>query len=451
MDKVKRLDADVVIAGSGPAGATVARELSKKGKKVIVLEKGPWLRRVGSIMLFAKSVEKRGNIRTIEDDGSIIFQAKCVGGGSLAYMGIVGEPHHDTWKKYGVDITQEVKEAREDCRVSNIPDWLIAPGAKRLLTAAQELGYPWKTMERFFDPAKCKAGCMKCLYGCPEGSKWTAVEFIREAEENGARILSNVTVRDVIVADGIAGGMRARGNDGQQYEINAKIAVASAGGMGTAHILQRSGIYEAGRSFVGDPTVSVRGFVKEGIGQIGELGVSVGWHDKENGVLFANALPSRSIYTLLTLIGPNKRQGMRNLFRYKRAMQIMCKVADESEGRVFFEEGKVSKTYTKRDLDRLDYGRSVAEKILIKAGCDPYSIVYTQSVLGHPGGTARIGTLVDSNLETSIKNLYCCDTSIMPEGPGIPPVLTLVSIAKRLAKHLDTVLSGEKQQEMVHI
>ena len=440
-NKLQRLEADVVIAGSGPGGATVARELSKKGKKVIVLEKGPWVKKVGNLMVFTKAVENKGQLKTIENDNSIVFQARCIGGGSLLYMGAVGEPDHAMWKKYGIDLTQEAQEARKDCRVNKVPDHLISPGVKRLLTAANDMGYPWKNMDRFFDPAKCKAGCMKCIFGCPENSKWTAVEFIREAEQNGARVLPNVTVRDVIVENGVAGGMKARGKDGQDYEVHAKIVVSSAGGMGSARILQRSGIPEAGSSFVGDPTVSVMGFLKEGTGQVGELGMSIGWHDDEHGVLFANAFASRSVYTAVQLMGPHKMKGVRNLFRYKKGMQIMCKITDEFEGRVFLEEGKVSKKYTRRDLQRLDYGKAVAEKILTRAGCDPYSFEYSQNVLGHPGGTARIGTVLDSNLQTRIKNLYCCDTGMFPEDLGIPPTLSLVSLAKRLAKHLDTVLT----------
>ncbi len=34
------LTADVIVIGSGPGGATVARELSHAGKKVIILDKG---------------------------------------------------------------------------------------------------------------------------------------------------------------------------------------------------------------------------------------------------------------------------------------------------------------------------------------------------------------------------------------------------------------------------
>jgi choline dehydrogenase-like flavoprotein len=51
----------------------------------------------------------------------------------------------------------------------------------------------------------------------------------------------------------------------------------------------------------------------------------------------------------------------------------------------------------------------------------------------------RIGKLVDTSLESPIKNLYCCDTSILPEAGGIPPTMTIVVLGKRLARHLQTI------------
>ncbi len=48
--------------------------------------------------------------------------------------------------------------------------------------------------------------------------------------------------------------------------------------------------------------------------------------------------------------------------------------------------------------------------------------------------------MLDDNLETKVKNLYCCDTSVFPEAPGIPPAMTIVVLAKRLAKRLETIV-----------
>jgi choline dehydrogenase-like flavoprotein len=45
--KVKGLEADVVVVGSGPGGATVARDLTKGGKKVIICEAGKYITSLG--------------------------------------------------------------------------------------------------------------------------------------------------------------------------------------------------------------------------------------------------------------------------------------------------------------------------------------------------------------------------------------------------------------------
>lgn len=43
----KKLKTEFVVVGSGPAGATVARELSRKGKRVVICEAGKYHRRFG--------------------------------------------------------------------------------------------------------------------------------------------------------------------------------------------------------------------------------------------------------------------------------------------------------------------------------------------------------------------------------------------------------------------
>ncbi len=54
----------------------------------------------------------------------------------------------------------------------------------------------------------------------------------------------------------------------------------------------------------------------------------------------------------------------------------------------------------------------------------------------HPGGSVRIGEHVDTNLQTEYEGLYVCDCSVIADPWGLPPTLTLLSLAKRLAKHL---------------
>ena len=59
----------------------------------------------------------------------------------------------------------------------------------------------------------------------------------------------------------------------------------------------------------------------------------------------------------------------------------------------------------------------------------------------HPGGTVKVGKLVDSNLKTEYENLYVCDCSVIPEAWGLPPTSTIIGLGKRLAKYL----AAEKQ------
>jgi choline dehydrogenase-like flavoprotein len=54
----------------------------------------------------------------------------------------------------------------------------------------------------------------------------------------------------------------------------------------------------------------------------------------------------------------------------------------------------------------------------------------------------RIGELLDKDCQTEIKNCYCMDTTIIPEPWGLPPTVTVVAMAMRLAKHLTALDSS---------
>ena len=75
-----------------------------------------------------------------------------------------------------------------------------------------------------------------------------------------------------------------------------------------------------------------------------------------------------------------------------------------------------------------------------KAGAKESSIYPMKAAGAHPSATCRIGVVIDKNLETQIKDLYCCDASVFPSSLGAPVVWTVVSLGKRLSKHLDARL-----------
>ena len=141
--------------------------------------------------------------------------------------------------------------------------------------------------------------------------------------------------------------------------------------------------------------------------------------------------------------GPNTAQlaGMvgkfGKLFSAGKTLSIMVKAKDALSGRMT-EKGSVKKALTEEDKRKLFRGYSRAKDILENAGArDVYKSWY---IAAHPGGTAKIDDVVDSDLKTEYDNLYVCDCSVMPEAWGLPPTFSLLCLGKRLAKHL----SGEQ-------
>jgi len=82
----------------------------------------------------------------------------------------------------------------------------------------------------------------------------------------------------------------------------------------------------------------------------------------------------------------------------------------------------------------LNEGSSIATEILERAGVRASAITTTKPAGAHPGGTAAVGKVVDTNLQTDIDGLFVCDASVLPQAPGLPPIVTIVALAKRLAK-----------------
>jgi choline dehydrogenase-like flavoprotein len=106
--KVKKYDADVVIAGGGPGGCTVAKELAKKGKRVILVEKGGndtrfFGNQLGVFLKLEKGLRLPLPVRGTEEGYNLIL-GQGVGGGTLIYAGSAFLPDVEFWKKYGVDM-----------------------------------------------------------------------------------------------------------------------------------------------------------------------------------------------------------------------------------------------------------------------------------------------------------------------------------------------------------
>ena len=143
---IQTLKTDVVIAGSGPGGATVARELSKKGKKVVICEAGKYHKRFGYSILLLGMLDKMG--MTFSKEGTWVLRPKTAGGATVVYCGTAFRPPAWLKDKYGVDVSEEVEELWGEVPIQKLPDSLVGPAASKMMRAAQDLGLDWNKLNK---------------------------------------------------------------------------------------------------------------------------------------------------------------------------------------------------------------------------------------------------------------------------------------------------------------
>ncbi len=420
---------EFVVVGSGAGGATLARELSKRGKEVLVVERGPEDPKIGSLWdSFGVYDMSRLGIPKKSNQGVLLWRALIPGGSTVVSCGNSTPCLEEELVDLGIDLEEEFSEVEEETKTSPTDEGLMSEGTEKLREAATELGYEMEPMPKFIDPVKCKK-CGQCVYGCEQGAKWTALDYLQEATENGATVLYDTLVQEAMVENGKVEGVVGTGPKGK-IEIQADVVVLAAGGLGTPVILQNSGIEDAGSKLFIDLVVNTYGVADE-LDQTHEPSMPLVNHEfhGEKGFILSPFINSSRVIRFL-------EGGPGELARSSQGLiGIMTKIADEPAGRVFPDES-FSKPVTGKDWGRLNEGSALAEEILIEGGADRKSIRAGNPQGAHPGGTAAIGEVVDEDLQTEVDGLFVCDGSVLPTAPGMPPIVTICALGKKLAKKL---------------
>ena len=266
-----RLEADVVVVGSGAGGGVVAAELARAGRKVVVVEAGPFVDEAtmprDELDAYGRLYLNYGLLSTW--DGAITMLAGSgVGGGTLVnWMTSLDAPaevraewarHHGLDGLDGPEWADDMAAIEREMGVA--PATVIPPKDELIRRGAADLGWESDVIRR--NATDC-GDCGSCPFGCPRGTKQSGIRaHLAEAARHGAVILDRARVTYVsTVAAGEPGrgrqswGGRTTGVMGnlapadpgapsparpQRFEIAAPQVVLAAGALRSPSILQAS-------------------------------------------------------------------------------------------------------------------------------------------------------------------------------------------------------------------
>ncbi|WP_020655456.1 GMC family oxidoreductase N-terminal domain-containing protein [Massilia niastensis] len=428
MDSPASTSFDAIVVGTGPGGASVARELARAGSRVLILEQGGAAPLSGTLQQMASMAAVPGRAAFIHRDASLLVSGATLGGSSAVNFATAAPPPPALFAACGIDLAPALASLRAELPMAPLPDRLVGPMAARIAGAALAAGLDWRRLDKMIRPQICRSGCWRCVYGCPFGAKWTARDLVEEAVRHGAQLAARRRVTRVLLEGGRARGVELV-RDGRVETVRAPLVVLAGGGIGSPRILHQSGLAPRHAPFFSDPVVAVMGSVDEDLGGA-EVPMAAGVHLEEDSVALADLTLPRPMYQAFAAqVGRFDR-----LFAHARTLSVMVKIRDEIGGRIG--PRWADKRLAPSDREKLRKGVELARGVLARAGAR--HVFSTWHFAAHPGGSVRIGAGVDADLETKAAGLYVCDASVIPQPWGLPPTLTLLCLGTRLGRHLAT-------------
>jgi len=492
-DKSIKLTADVVVVGSGAGGAVSAYELAKAGKKVVVLEAGPYIPSeqfsemlaVGMGQLYQDS----GGQSNLSKDMTIL-QGACVGGSTVVNATVcfrTPDYYLKLWaKEYGTtnlsteSLTPYFEKVEKNLSIRRAVREEMSDDANLLVDGCEKAGIPWKASRR---NVRFCALTGACLSGCVTDRKQSMlVTYLPWATAYGATIYSDTYVTQIKEQNGKVSVVKAEIKDrktGQKkadMEIKAPMVILAAGAIQTPLILLRSKIAnssgQVGKNYACHPSLSVTGYIPN-LNQ----DFYGAWHSM---YVDEYTLPDKGGYILLSGIQDpveatlNSEPGtgkpfMQHMLESKNLVRFITLIHDRNHGEVLWEDGVKKINYDMHD-DDFPYMIAAMKKsidVLFAAGAtkiylptfnkmeiqNPSEVEQIMDSLKneparyryvsyHPQGTCRMGSdptksVVNPYGEThDVKGLYVADASLLPTSIGYNPQQTVYTLASYIADHI---------------
>jgi choline dehydrogenase-like flavoprotein len=253
----EELTADVVIVGTGAGGATLAYEVARRGRKVLLLERGAHVEPRNFTENEAEQLSNLyadGALTLSKDFRFQVAQGMCVGGSTVVNNAVCLDLPASVRERWldpsgldaGLDPTRLANafcHVRKFLRVKNVgPAAVLNPGALHIVAALNGRA-PFSLVQA--NIADC-LGSGYCNIGCAYGKKLSALDWTLPRAQRefpgGVNILPECSVTKVLMRGSRAYGLRCRLEDGRRLTVRANTVVLSAGAIASSLILQRSGL-----------------------------------------------------------------------------------------------------------------------------------------------------------------------------------------------------------------
>ncbi len=408
---------DVLVVGSGPAGAMVARELARAGARVRILEQGSGPPPGTNLLKLLRRKEAMHIA-----PGVVLLRSLRVGGGSVTFYHTATPPPLAMFARHGIDLAAALERVQSELPHAPLRDDLLTPIPSALMQAGQSLGLPWQPLPKMIDQSRCVQGI------CPPEAFWSAQTLLQQAIRHGADLQTGVRVTRVLFNQGRAIGVEAQHQGGAAQIFRAGRVILSAGGIASPAILQHSGVEQAGDGFFCDPLRIVMGPVSAPR-RAHDISMSAGYFNTDAGYMLSDITVPANFFRAFTWAAGRPDQ----LLSYGHTAMVMVKIRDDIEGRID-PHGRPWRRFGPGDRLKMRAGVEQARAVLKAAGSGkPYVSPW---VAAHPGGSVRLGEMLDERLSCHSPNLHVCDASVIPDPWGLPPTLTLLALGSELARRL---------------
>lgn len=485
-----RIEADVVVVGSGAGGGAAAAELAEGGLSVVVLEEGPFHSTLDFTADAGRMVRMlyrdAGATLMFGNPGVTYVEGRCIGGSTTINGGMCWRTPDRFLKRWAWEFgVQDVEPERlapffakveERIHVAGQDAGTVGRNDDLFVRGARALGYSVTANQR--NQRHCM-GSNNCALGCPTGGKQsTLLSYIPRAERAGARVYSDVRVTTVRTeqgrAVGVAGHVLDRRTRQPMFaaEVRARIVVLACGAVQTPVLLLRNrlanGSGQVGRNLMIHPNAKLLGIFDEEVRPW--EGVHQGHqmhHFLQEGLNFAIAYVPPGIVAL-----GSRRLGDASLAdfeKFRNTVMAGLLVEDTARGRVrALPGGQALVTYSvnRPDARQIVRAAAILAEVLLAAGakrvimpfhgCPDFTApadlrtLYTREIPAaemelvtvHLMGTCRMGadprqSVVNSYGEAhDVPRLFIADASLFPTPIGVNPMETIMMLATRQAAYI---------------